>query len=1161
MVEGALDAMFGGAGRSRTMTNAQMRTRTSAGGVMVTVALGWLAAAGPASAVNGKVTRFRNDGTGMFRDALPVTAWDERTGSNIVWKTKLPRWSNSSPIMTQGRVFVMAEPVAGFPILSCLHAGTGEILWQREVDHLDCLPPVRQREARAHWRKVFAAHPQYRKWSKRAEQKLKGAPIDSEKAKLLAEEGEDEGYVLSYDKRRKGWRVEWPALSKEARKYGGGFPQWWPGKGYGGRWLGFAYPTPVADGECVYVAVSFNAVACFDFEGRRRWVNWAGPDCTHRGCMHAPSPILAGDYVVVQASDRVRALDKRTGVEIWSAKANPNKEVGGGRTKVGTPVYLECGLIVATDGWVYRLTDGELLARDAVAAMLYDTLTVDTARNTVYAQLTWRKPGYSAVRFGLDTDGELVREQLWHTEGKGAARGMSLVYDGERLYSVSHVLDAATGRIVGEFPFDVKGGDGNFTGGGGYLFVRKGRSPGFSVFTTEREPKLVSKPFSAPNMSNPCFDGPRMFVRTHDHLCAVGDPGVPYETSLLIVSPTAGRTFPGTQPPVQWMADNFLWCAGTGRLEEARRAGPPAWSAGRLVGMTTEDTLTAWDAESGALLWQSGPDGDTEGAAERPAPAERVVTRPCVAVRDRSVFAVFGDGRIGRFGIEGDRRWVCRPEPSDGKTANDVTPIPSEKRVAVQLGDLVSLDIETGAERWRVSVPAAGPLAAPVLCRLRHGALALLTADGRLLRESDGASIAIGLPATGRSAPVVNHGVAYLCASREPGGKATVAALRLPAADATSQTCRVLWEVDADGVSGFAAIPLVHDGLLYVFSDDGTLLAFETETGKLCGKRALASAATAKVGRAPSDFPALALAGGRLYVPLGGEPGITAVMEPGRDCREIWRYAVSCQSGDPVFRGDRQYMSTGGRLVCIGGPTPVEPVRPPFTVLEPDEGFELPTGATVTPFRDQQMPDAWLYCGPFKGRSLETDFLACLGGRLGARPASGTLVTHADTNHTFRAVASKHLWSHWRFTSDMKALDFKSAVSNAFDCTTYYHTVISNDRPRYVRFRFLTPGGEDWNDKERLLAVTWLAGRPLNEKPVYRLAPGHYPLLMQVSIGRTRKNGGKIWAAPRFIDVTAEHEQRERDYETRRRQWQEYQAIRHKTPLLSAEGIRRLDSR
>jgi hypothetical protein len=66
---------------------------------------------------------------------------------------------------------------------------------------------------------------------------------------------------------------------------------------------------------------------------------------------------------------------------------------------------------------------------------------------------------------------------------------------------------------------------------------------------------------------------------------------------------------------------------------------------------------------------------------------------------------------------------------------------------------------------------------------------------------------------------------------------------------------------------------------------------------------------------------------------------------------------------------------------------------------------------------------------------------------------------------------------------------------------------------------------------------------------------------MQVAIGRTRESGGKIWAAPRFVDVTADHEQRERDYETARRKWKEYQTVRHKTPLLSAEGIRRLDSR
>ena len=1124
---------------------------------MVAVALGWLAAAGPASAVNGKVTRFRNDGTGMFRDARPVTNWDERTGSNIVWKTRLPSWSNSSPIVTRGRVFVISEALAGFPVLFCVNARTGEIMWQREIDHLDALLPVRQREAREHWRRTFAAWPRFLQWRADAVAALKNETADSDKARPIAEKGAADGFRLAYDAQRKAWTTGFSGMA-EASAYGGGIPKYWPGGPYGGHWFGYAYPTPVADGESVYVAASYNAVVCFDLEGNRRWVNWERTGGAHNGCLFAPSPILAGDYVVVQAAGRVRAIHRRTGVESWSAKANTNQEAGGGRTKVGTPVYLSCGLIVCTDGWVYRLSDGELLARDTVAAMLYETLAVDAARNTVFAHMPWRKPGCHGVRYGLDAGGNLLVEPLWYNKGNGPAKGMSPVYDGERLFTSGQVLDPATGKVLGEFPFDADTDSGSMTGAGAYLFVRHGRKPGFTVFSAEREPKVVSKPYSAPNMSNPCFDGTRMFIRTDTHIYAVGDPAVPYEPSCPARSVTAGNGFPGTEPPLHWDDGNFQWCAEEGGKEGADRPGPAAWTAGRLVGMTAENALAAWDAASGALLWQSGPDDDTKAAVERPAPDERVVTRPCVSVRDRSVFAVFGDGRIGRFGIEGDRKWAHRPGPSDGRIENDVTPVPSEKHVAVQLGDLISLDIETGAELWRVSLRAAGPLAAPVLCRLRHGGLALLTADGRLLRESDGASISAGLPATGRTAPVVCSGVAYLCASRAAAGKATIAAVRLPAADATNQVCRVMWEADAEGVSGFAATPLVHDGLLYAFGDDGTLLAFETETGKLSGKRALASPAAAKTAGPPRDFSALALAGGRLYVPLGGEPAITAVVAPGRECREIWRYAVSRRSGDAVFRGDRQYVRTGDRLACVGGPTPAEPVRPRFNALEPDEGFEAPAGAPVTPFRDRQMPNVWIHCGPFTGRSLKTDFLTSLGGRLGARPVHGTSVTHAGTNHTFRAVPSEHLWSHERFTRDVKALDFKGTVSNTFDSTTCYYTVISNDRPRYVQFRFLTPGGDDWNGKDRLEAVIHFAGRPINERVTYRLAPGHYPLLMQVWIGRTNI-GGKIWAAPRFVDVTAEHEQREQDYETRWRKWKKYQTIRHKTPVLCAEGIRRME--
>jgi len=110
----------------------------------------------------------RGDGSGVFAGATPVLEFGDGTTcvdarqriyerdknarpKNILWRAKLPNWSNSSPIVVGKRVFLMAEPTNTAPILLCLDAVTGKILWQREVDHLDLLSEPEKSEIKKLW--------------------------------------------------------------------------------------------------------------------------------------------------------------------------------------------------------------------------------------------------------------------------------------------------------------------------------------------------------------------------------------------------------------------------------------------------------------------------------------------------------------------------------------------------------------------------------------------------------------------------------------------------------------------------------------------------------------------------------------------------------------------------------------------------------------------------------------------------------------------------------------------------------------------------------------------------------------------------------------------------------------------------------------------------
>jgi len=74
---------------------------------------------------------WRSNGESAFPEAAPPLHWSAT--SNVVWKTKLPKWSNASPILVGQRVFVCAEP----DTLLCLDKKTGAILWQKENPHPD----------------------------------------------------------------------------------------------------------------------------------------------------------------------------------------------------------------------------------------------------------------------------------------------------------------------------------------------------------------------------------------------------------------------------------------------------------------------------------------------------------------------------------------------------------------------------------------------------------------------------------------------------------------------------------------------------------------------------------------------------------------------------------------------------------------------------------------------------------------------------------------------------------------------------------------------------------------------------------------------------------------------------------------------------------------
>ncbi|HMP02154.1 MAG TPA: PQQ-binding-like beta-propeller repeat protein, partial [Gemmatales bacterium] len=83
----------------------------------------------------------------------------------------------------------------------------------------------------------------------------------------------------------------------------------------------YASETPVTDGERLYVYFGMVGLYCFDMEGKLLWEKKIGPYPMASGWGTGSSPILAGDLVYLQCDNEresfLVAFDKKSGEERW----------------------------------------------------------------------------------------------------------------------------------------------------------------------------------------------------------------------------------------------------------------------------------------------------------------------------------------------------------------------------------------------------------------------------------------------------------------------------------------------------------------------------------------------------------------------------------------------------------------------------------------------------------------------------------------------------------------------------------------------------------------------------------------------------------------------------------------------------------------------------
>lgn len=292
-----------------------------------------------------------------------------------------------------------------------------------------------------------------------------------------------------------------------------------------------ASPSPVTDGSRVYAWFGTGQLVALDVEGRPVWArNLArdfGPFDINWG--HGSSPSLYGDLLLLLAdhapASYLLALDKKTGQQRWRVNRGKGLRSHSTPTVVRGPRGDE--LIINSSERIdaYDPKTGKLLWYAGEPNRFPIPVPAHHA-GVIYTSRGYRSGPYMAIRAG--GRGDVTKTQVLWSVATGAPYVSSLLYYDGLVYMANDAgivtaVDAATGdkvwqeRVAGIFTASPVAADGKV-----YLLSETGEA---IVMRAGRQPVVLERNVLGYRMvASPAVSNGQFFIRTDDHLLAIGKP-------------------------------------------------------------------------------------------------------------------------------------------------------------------------------------------------------------------------------------------------------------------------------------------------------------------------------------------------------------------------------------------------------------------------------------------------------------------------------------------------------------------------------------------------------------------------------------------------------------------------------------------------------------
>ena len=451
-----------------------------------------LLSCGPRTTVSADGIGWRTDGSGNYPKAQPPLEWS--TTKNVLWRTPMPGYGVSQPVLLGQRIFICSEPAT----LLCLNRENGKILWQKTSSYseLDIEPEVRERLKG--------------ELAEMADLARKQAAVQKEMDTLHRSLSKDQAPKEEIEKKLQPFRKQIEELKKETQKLTLAVrytqPETHPTAGY-------SAPTPVTNGQEVFVAFGNGLVACFDLEGDRKWIKLI--EHSNAPYAHSGSPVLAGDRLLIHFTDLV-GLDTKTGTESWRLKLP---------TGHGTPLVTRIGdvdVLLTPKGALVRARDGKLLANGLGSCGANSPVRHEDLVYYVHGPA-------NAVRLPASVEEPVKVPVLWKGKATGGGYWFSspVVHNG-LLYAANDqgiltVLDAATGTTVYEQRLELGGSIYPSISQAGERIYVSSDNGATVVVQPGREYKELARNQLEPFRSSLVFDNKRVYIRTAKFLYCIGE--------------------------------------------------------------------------------------------------------------------------------------------------------------------------------------------------------------------------------------------------------------------------------------------------------------------------------------------------------------------------------------------------------------------------------------------------------------------------------------------------------------------------------------------------------------------------------------------------------------------------------------------------------------